>query len=81
MLLCRERYDFTVIHLNEKQNSNSSKIATNELIDILKNRGKILSIEKDNTTIDNNAWEIWIKIGKEAFAYYLFGCDDWVIKC
>ena len=81
MLLCRERYDFTVFHLYEKQNPNPPKVATEELIDVLKNRGKILSIEKDATTINNNAWEIWIKIGNEAFAYYLFGCDDWVIEC
>lgn len=80
MLLCRERYDFTVFHLYEKENPNPPQIATTELIDVLKNRGKILSIEKDSETI-NNAWEIWVKIGEEAFAYYLFGCDDWVIEC
>ena len=80
MLLCRERYDFTIFHLYEKENPNPPQIAVTELIDLLKNRGKILSIEKDSETM-NNAWEIWIKIGNEAFAYYLFGCDDWVIEC
>ena len=80
MLLCRERYDFTVFHLYEKENPNPPQIAVTELIDLLKNRGKILSIEKDSETM-NNAWEIWVKIGEEAFAYYLFGCDDWVIEC
>jgi len=80
MLLCRERYDFTVFHLYEKQNPNPPKIATSELIEVLKNRGKILSIEKDSNTI-NNAWEIWLDIDGEAFAYYLFNCDDWVIQC
>ena len=45
---------------------------------VLKERGKILSIEKE---IDDNKWEIWLKIGKEVFAYYLFPCDDWVIEC
>ena len=79
MLLCRERYDFTVFHLYELQNPNPPKVAANELIDVLKNRGKILSIEKD---INNDkAWEIWIKIDKEPFAYYLFNCDDFVIQC
>ena len=77
MLLCRERYDFTVFHLYEKLNRNPPAVAANELIDILKNRGKILSIEKE----DNDKWEIWIQIGGEAFAYYLFNCDDWVIQC
>lgn len=80
MLLCRERYDFTVFHLYEKENPNPPQIAVTELIDLLKNRGKILSIEKDSETM-NNAWEIWVKIDGEAFAYYLFGCDDWVIEC
>ena len=83
MLLCRERYDFTVFHLYENQNLNPPKIAVTELIDLLKNRGEILSIEKDtiNSYMTNNAWEIWLKIDGEAFAYYLFNCDDWVIQC
>lgn len=76
MLLCRERYDFTVFHLYEKLNRNPPAVAANELIDILKNRGKILSIEQEE-----NKWEIWLEIGGEAFAYYLFNCDDWVIQC
>lgn len=80
MLLCRERYDFTVFHLYEKQNLNSPEVAVTELIDLLKNRGKILSIEKDSNVM-NNAWEIWLEIDGEAFAYYLFNCDDWVIQC
>lgn len=80
MLLCRERYDFTVFHLCENANPNPPRVAVTELIDVLKNRGKILSIEKDSETM-NNAWEIWLKIDGEAFAYYLFGCDDWVIEC
>lgn len=80
MLLCRERYDFTVFHLYEKQNPNPPKVAVTELIDLLKNRGKILSIEKDSDVM-NNAWEIWLEIDGEAFAYYLFNCDDWVIQC
>lgn len=79
MLLCRERYDFTVFHLYELQNPNPPKVAANELIEVLKNRGKILSIEKDIN--DDKVWEIWLKIDKEAYAYYLFNCDDFVIQC
>ena len=76
MLLCRERYDFTVFHLYELQNENPPNIAAKELIKILQNRGYILSIEQEQ-----DAFEIWLSIDKEVFAYYLFACDDWVIEC
>lgn len=79
ILLCRERYDFTIFHLYEKENPNPPEVAVKELIELLLNRGEILSIEKDN--IDNMVWEIWLKIGNEVFAYYLFNCDEWVIEC
>lgn len=79
ILLCRERYDFTIFHLYEKQNPNPPEVATNELIDLLKERGKILSVEKDS--LNDKIWEIWVKIGEDIFAYYLFNCDDWVIEC
>ena len=77
MLLCRERYDFTVFHLYEKQNPHPHKVAVSELFEVLNERGKILSIEKT----EESSWEIWIKIDKEAFAFYLFKCDEWVIEC
>ena len=77
MLLCRERYDFTVFHLYEKQNPHPHKVAVSELFEVLNERGKILSIEKT----EESSWEIWIKIDKEAFAFYLFECDKWVIEC
>ena len=79
ILLCRERYDFTIFHLYAKANPNPPAVAVSELIETLKNRGQVLSIEKDTT--NNKAWEIWIKIENEIFAYYLFNCDDWVIEC
>lgn len=78
MLLCRERYDFTVFHLFAKHNANPAKIAAQDLIGALKNRGSILSIEKE---IDDNKWEIWLKIDKEVFAYYLFPCKEFIIEC
>ena len=78
MLLCRERYDFTVFHMYAKHNSNPPKLAAKELIELLKERGQILSMEKE---IDDNKWEIWLKINKKVFAYYLFPCDDFIIEC
>lgn len=80
MLLCRERYDFTIFHLYEKCNVNPPAVAASELIEVLKSRGTILSIEKD-AGVKQNAWEIWININGNAFAYYLFNCDDWTIEC
>lgn len=79
ILLCRERYDFTIFHLYEKANPNPPAVAVSELVETLNNRGQILSIEKDIT--NDKAWEIWIKIENEIFAYYLFNCDDWIIEC
>ena len=78
MLLCRERYDFTIFHLYQKQNLNPPAVAADELIELLKSRGTPISIEKD---IDKNIWEIWIKIDDEPFVYYLFDCDPMVIEC
>ena len=74
MLLCRERYDFTIFLLK-----NNIKKIVDELFEVLNNRGNLLSIEKDSNTL-NDAWEIWIEIDNEAFAYYLFDCSDWIIE-
>ena len=77
MLLCRERYDFTVFHLYETANVNPPALAAKEAIGCLTDRGEILSIEKTN---DNVAWECWVKINDEAFVYYLFPYDNAVIE-
>lgn len=77
MLLCHERRDYTIFHLYEKANKNPCAIATKELIGCLKDRGEILSIEKN----EDDAWEIWLKIDDEPYCYYLFRYDDAVIEC
>lgn len=76
MLLCHERRDYTVFHLYEKQNSNPPAIAAKELINCLLNRGEVLSIEETN----DKAWEIWLRIDKEVYCYYLFNYDNAVIE-
>lgn len=76
MLLCRERYDFTIFHLYENQNPNPPALAAKELMLCLHNRGDILSIE----LLENGAWEIWLKIDGEAFVFYLFNYDEAVIE-
>ena len=77
MLLCHERRDYTLFHLYQKANPNPPKIAASELIELLQERGDILSIDK----YAEEVWEIWLKIGKEAFVYYLFNYDNGVIEC
>ena len=77
MLLCHERRDYTVFHLYETQNLHPTEIAAKELIACLKERGTIYSIEKT----EDEAWEIWLKIGKEFYCYYLFRYDNAVIEC
>ncbi len=77
MLLCRERYDFTIFHLYEKQNPNPPAIAVDELIAALQNRGDIYAIDENE---QQKLWEIWIKINQDFFVYYLFNCDEMVIE-
>ncbi len=78
MLLCHERRDYTIFHLYEKENRNPPAVAAKELITCLQNRGDIISIDLDSS---QNAWEIWLRINKEPYCYYLFRCDEFVIEC
>lgn len=76
MLLCRQRNDYTVFHLYEKQNPNPPKLAAQECIGCLQDRGQIMDmiLQKDD------AWEMWVRIDGEAYAYYLFCYDKAVIE-
>lgn len=76
MLLCKERSDYTVFVLFKNEDFDR-QIFKKELSECLTNRGQILSIEE---TKDKQAYEIWIKIDKEAFVYYLFPYDLGVIE-
>lgn len=75
MLLCRERYDYTILITDMY----SKKSVVNELIPTLKNRGQVIFIDKQ----PNGAWEIWIRDPqtKENFAYYLFNYSNAIIDC
>lgn len=77
MLLCHERRDYTIFHLYETQNQDPPAVASRELIQCLKNRGEIYSIDLNS----DNAWEIWLKINNTPYCYYLFKYDDAVIEC
>ena len=76
MLLCREKYDFTLFNLKHKQDFSIHKIIQ-DLEECLSNRGQILSID---LTDAKDAFEIWIKIDNEAYVYYLFPYDIGVIE-
>lgn len=75
MLLCRERYDFTIFEIF----SNTSNEFEKALYECLKNRGKIIDIDKIQ---EDGNYEIWIKDKdtKENFIYYLFDYNNGVIE-
>lgn len=77
MLLCHEQRDYTIFHLYENQNPNPPAVAAVECLECLKNRGKLVSADLQT----DGAWEFWIVINEEAYAYYLFKYDDAVIEC
>jgi hypothetical protein len=71
MLLCRERFDFTIFHLLYTDET-KEKLAS-DLKETLLNRGHIIDFTKQ---LDNN-YEIWIRDfdTKENFVYYLFNYE------
>ena len=83
MLLCRERYDYTLFN-NAKHGAmllNSS--FPQDLYECLTNRGQVLSIEE----VPGNAYEIWLRICEDEideekpshYAFYFFPYDEGVI--
>lgn len=79
MLLCNEQKDYTVFAMISNQ-SRKNQVATakEELYTCLNNRGELLSFEK---TEDGIAFEIWLRINKEIFVYYLFPYNEAVLIC
>ena len=76
MLYCKDRSDFTIFHMYSSQNPNPPALAAKECIGCCTDRGQILSIEKQK----DGAYEIWLRIDDDAFAYYLFPYDAAVIE-
>lgn len=74
MLLCNERKDYTLFNLKNATEKQLNK----DIIECLKNRGIITSIDKQE---DGN-YEIWIrdKKTKEDFVYFLFDYSFGVIE-
>ena len=75
MLLCHDRRDYTVFHLN---GAHAAHVAANETLGCCIDRGEILGID---LTDNKDAYEIWLKVNNEAFCYYLFPYDQAVIEC
>lgn len=76
MLLCRERYDFTLFNFEDRTKAqiHSSKKG---LHTCLVNRGTVYSIEE---TEAKDAIEIWVQIDDEFFVYYFFPYDLGVLE-
>lgn len=72
MMLCHDRRDYTIFHTNYSVNSVYA-----DLIDCLKNRGKIMAID---LTKDEGAIEIWLMIEDEAYCYYFFPYDSAIVE-
>ena len=68
MLLCKEKSDYTVFHLNNFSENSYSNCA-NIFINTLLNRGDIKGID---LTKNEDAIEIWISIDGESYCYYFF---------
>lgn len=75
MLLNREKYDFTLFDLDDKNEVTMARVMKDAETALLK-RGKLVSIDLVN---DDTALELWIMTDENAFAYYLFPYDDGVI--
>ena len=80
MLLCNEQKDYTVFHLSfsAMEGIPSFVTATEEVIECLKNRGKILAIDYMEET---GAYECWIRRSGMSYMYALFPYDAAVIEC
>ena len=75
MLLCREKYDFTVFNIGEHTTTAYDRLAR-ELHTCIKNRGKAKVIDSNDEIT-----QIWIQDGDEVSLYYFFPANDNTIEC
>lgn len=71
MLLNKEQSDYTIFNF-----INNADYIANEVIECLKDRGKIIDIDKQ----DNNSYECWIRRSGLMYMYLLFPYDAAVIE-
>ena len=77
MLLCKERSDYTVFNFKCGDSPDYQRAAHYNFKACLDNRGKCLEIKYDEAM---DAFEIWMRIDKEVFMFYLFECKDFIIE-
>ena len=90
-ILCRERHDYTLIHINNSH----YEAAIDEMIEVLQNRGDIMDIIYDKKSGCYQAWvrEKGAEVSKivslmrdnyeyipEVWMYMIFDASDWVIE-
>lgn len=73
MLLCNDLHDYTLFNLDKTSSwlrppMQYIKLAVDDVIECMTNRGTLLSVEEQNDHI----WELWIRNTEGCFAYYLF---------
>lgn len=78
MLLCREKNDYTIFHINENLAFKDEQIRK-EIKEVLESRGTIIDIVQMNQL---DFCECWIRENdtNEIFMYAFFPCQDWVIE-
>ena len=78
MLLCNERKDYTIFHIDNLCDDKKPMELSLCLIDeCLINRGEIRGID---LTKDNDAIEIWLSIEGESYVYYFFPYDAAIVE-
>lgn len=75
MLLCKDRNDYTLFNIIDANFDIQELKAA--LKDCFVNRGDVYDIHYEKNT---DAYEIWLKIDDEFYAYYLFPYDVGVIE-
>lgn len=80
MLLCYERRDFTLFNIQPKDILGTTigqiNAMVNDIIECMTNRGMLLSADLQ----DDGAWELWLRVEDECFAYYLFPYGEAVLE-
>lgn len=80
MLLCHERRDFTLFNIQPDgiRGTTVGQINSmvNDIIECMTNRGTLLTADLQ----DDGAWELWLRVEDECFAYYLFPYGEAVLE-